>query len=211
VTRAGEEVRRACADKSWSAGRPAGRWLRRRVSPRTTYGLAGWALGGLWASVCLTSAEVFRRLRAAGEALPEAGVQYARFSLVGTSNALVDLGTMNLLLLIWPTRSPGMLVLYGLVALTMTNANSYLWNTLWTFKRRSRHSAKQVGMFAAQAALSIGVSTLVLWVVAHGLVAYANLPPLVGGNIAKLYSMLVGSTTSFFLLRYLVFRPRREV
>jgi undecaprenyl-diphosphatase len=25
--------------------------------------LAGWALGGVWASVCLTAAEVFRRLR----------------------------------------------------------------------------------------------------------------------------------------------------
>ena len=25
--------------------------------------LAGWALGGVWASICLTAAEVFRRLR----------------------------------------------------------------------------------------------------------------------------------------------------
>jgi undecaprenyl-diphosphatase len=25
--------------------------------------LGGWALGGVWASVCLTAAEVFRRLR----------------------------------------------------------------------------------------------------------------------------------------------------
>ena len=29
--------------------------------------LAGWALGGVWASVCLTAAELFRRLRASGE------------------------------------------------------------------------------------------------------------------------------------------------
>jgi len=28
--------------------------------------LAGWALGGVWASVCLTAAEVFRRLRENG-------------------------------------------------------------------------------------------------------------------------------------------------
>jgi undecaprenyl-diphosphatase len=25
--------------------------------------LAGWALGGVWASICLTAAEVYRRLR----------------------------------------------------------------------------------------------------------------------------------------------------
>src|SRR5919199_3457669 len=59
--------------------------------------LAGWALGGVWASVCLTAAEIFRRLRATGEPLPETGVKYAQFSLVGISNAMVDLGVLNLL------------------------------------------------------------------------------------------------------------------
>jgi membrane protein DedA with SNARE-associated domain/putative flippase GtrA len=170
--------------------------------------LAGWALGGLWASACLTAAETFRRLRATGEPLPEAGVKYAQFSLVGISNALVDLGVMNLLLLMHPTRSPETLVLFNLLALALTNANSYLWNTLWTFRHHARHDAKQVGAFGVQAALGIGVSSLVLWLVAHGLVAYANFPPLVGGNIAKLCSMLVGSSTSFLLLRFLVFRSK---
>jgi membrane-associated phospholipid phosphatase len=101
--------------------------------------LAGWALGGVWASVCLTAAEIFRRLQATGEPLPETGVKYAKFSLVGISNALVDLGVMNLLLLVHPTRSPEVLVGYNLVALALTNSNSYLWNTLWTFRHHARH------------------------------------------------------------------------
>jgi membrane protein DedA with SNARE-associated domain/putative flippase GtrA len=168
--------------------------------------LAGWALGGVWASVCLTAAEVFRLLRATGEPLPETGVKYAQFSLVGISNAMVDLGVLNLLLLIYPTRSPEILVLYNLVALSLTNANSYLWNTLWTFRHHARHDAKQVGAFGLQAAVGIGVSSIVLWLVAHGLVTYANFPPLIGGNVAKLTSMLVGSTTSFLLLRFFIFR-----
>jgi putative flippase GtrA len=171
--------------------------------------LAGWALGGVWASVCLTAAEVFRLLRATGEPLPETGVKYAQFSLVGISNAMVDLGVWNLLLLIYPTRSPELLVLYNLVALALTNANSYLWNTLWTFRDHARHDAKQVGAFGLQAVVGIGVSTIVLWLVAHGLVAYANFPPLVGGNIAKVCSMLVGSTTNFLFLHFLVFRPKK--
>jgi len=65
---------------------------------------------------------------------------------------------------------------------------------------------KQVGAFGLQAAVGIGVSTIVLWLVAHGLVAYANFPPLIGGNVAKLSSMLVGSTTSFLLLQFFIFR-----
>jgi membrane protein DedA with SNARE-associated domain/membrane-associated phospholipid phosphatase/putative flippase GtrA len=172
--------------------------------------LAGWALGGVWASICVTAAELFRRLRASGEQLPETGVKYAQVSLVGASNALVDLGTLNLLLLIWPTREPGLLVLYNLLALTLTNANSYLWNTLWTFKHHARHDARQVGMFAAQAALSIGVGSLVLWLVARGLVSYEALSPLVAGNAAKIVSMIVGSTTSFVILRFFVFRREKK-
>jgi membrane-associated phospholipid phosphatase len=172
--------------------------------------LAGCVLGGVWASICLTAAELYRRLRAEGKPLPETGVRYAQFSLVGASNALVDLGTLNLLLLIWPTRVPTVLVLFNLGALVLTNANSYLWNTLWTFRHHARHDARQVGMFALQAALGIGVGSLALWLVARGLVAYENLSPLVAGNAAKVVSMVVGSTTSFVLLRFFVFRRPKK-
>lgn len=92
--------------------------------------------------------------------------QYAKFSLVGVSNALVDIGVLNLLLLIDPTRAPGHLVLYNVAALSATNANSYLWNTLWTFKKRARHDTRQAGLFILQAVLGAGVSSLVLWLVA---------------------------------------------
>jgi putative flippase GtrA len=168
--------------------------------------LAGLALGGVWASICLTAAELFRRLREVGKPLPEAGVRYAQFSLVGASNALVDLGTLNLLLLLSPTRVPVILVLYNLLALTLTNANSYPWNTLWTFRHHARHNARQISMFAAQAALSVGLGSLVLWVVARGLVGYEGLSLVVAGNAAKIVSMVVGSTISFVLLRFFVFR-----
>ena len=172
--------------------------------------LAGWALGGAWASVCLTAAELLRRLREGGKPLSETGVRYARFSLVGASNALVDLGTLNLLLIMFPTRSPATLVLYNLLALVLTNANSYLWNTLWTFRHHARHDVRQVGLFALQAALSIGAGSLVLWLVARGLVAYEGLSPLVAGNAAKVVSMIVGSSTSFVILRYFVFRREEK-
>ena len=64
------------------------------------------------------------------EAKKQTGVKYAQFSLVGISNMLVDVGVLNLLLLVGPTRSPELLVLYNVGALILANANSYLWNTL---------------------------------------------------------------------------------
>jgi putative flippase GtrA len=140
------------------------------------------------------------------ESTKQTGVKYAQFSLVGVSNALVDLGVLNLLLLIAPTWDPELLVGFNIVALVVTNANSYLWNTLWTFRRQARHNAKQMSMFGAQALLNIGVANLVLWGLAYELVAHTDFSAQISGNVAKVGSMLVASTMSFLLLRIFVFR-----
>jgi putative flippase GtrA len=47
------------------------------------------------------------------ESQKQTGVKYAQFSAVGISNMLVDLGVLNLLLLLSPTRSPELLVVYN--------------------------------------------------------------------------------------------------
>ena len=143
------------------------------------------------------------------ESHKQTGVKYAQFSLVGASNTLVDVGVFNLLLLLWSTHSPGLLVAYNVAALVLANANSYLWNTLWTFRDRARHDAKQVSMFTAQGLLNIGVGSLLLWLTAHGLTAFTSLSPLVSGNVAKVASMVVASTMSFLFLRFFVFRSKK--
>jgi putative flippase GtrA len=102
-------------------------------------------------------------------------VKYAQFSAVGIFNMLVDVGVLNFLLLLGPTRSPELLVLYNVAALILANANSYLWNTLWIFKDQARHDAKQVGMFTAQGLFNVALGSALLWLAAHGLMAYTDL------------------------------------
>lgn len=129
--------------------------------------------------------------------------------MVGLGNAVVDFGTLNLLLWLWPTGDPVLLALYNTLALVLANANSYFWNTLWTFRRQSRHAdprQKRVG-FGAQALLNVGVNNGLFWVVT-GLLAGTSLPVVVGQNIAKFVSTLGASAFSFLALRYVVFRPR---
>jgi putative flippase GtrA len=138
----------------------------------------------------------------------ETGVKYAQFSLVGASNMLVDLGAFNLLLLLWSTHSPEMLVAYNVAALLLANANSYLWNTIWTFRDQARHDAKQVGMFTIQGLLNVGVGNALLWLVARGLQSSTDLSPLLSGDVAKAVSMVVASTMSFLFLRLFVFSPK---
>jgi putative flippase GtrA len=125
------------------------------------------------------------------ESQKQTGKKYAQFSAVGVSNMLVDVGALNLLLFLAPTGSPEVLVLYNVGALVLANANSYLWNTLWTFRDQARHDAKQAGMFTAR-----------------GLGAYTDLSPWVVGNVAKAVSTVTASTVSFLFLRLFVFRPK---
>jgi putative flippase GtrA len=139
----------------------------------------------------------------------QTGIKYAQFSLVGASNTLVDVGTFNVLLLLWPTHSAEMLVAYNVAALVLANANSYVLNTLWTFRDEARHDAKQVGLFTAQGLLNVGVGNALLWLVARVLASQTTLSPLVSGNVAKAISMVVASTLSFLFLRFFVFRPKK--
>jgi putative flippase GtrA len=140
--------------------------------------------------------------------LKHTSAKYAQFSAVGFSNMLVDVGVLNLLLLLAPTNSPGVLVLYNVVALVLANVNSYVWNTLWTFREQAEHDAKQVGLFTAQGLLNVAVGSALLWLAAHGLNAYTDLSPWLSGNAAKAISTVTASTMSFLFLRLFVFRRR---
>ncbi len=142
------------------------------------------------------------------ESQKQAGKKYAQFSAVGLSNMLVDVGALNLLLFLSPTGSPEVLVLFNLAALVLANANSYLWNTLWTFRDEASHDARQVGMFTAQGLLNVAVGSALLWLAAHGLKAHTDLSPWASGNVAKAFSTVTASTLSFLFLRLFVFRPK---
>lgn len=134
----------------------------------------------------------------------------AKFCVVGMANALVDFGTLNLLLWYWPAADPTRLALYNTLALVLANANSYLFNSVWTFREQTRRDGPRQGVsFVAQALLNIGVSNGLLWLAA-GLLADTALPLTVAHNLAKIISTVGASTFGFLAMRYVVFRPRRS-
>ncbi len=116
---------------------------------------------------------------------------------------------MNLFLWLAPTREPYLLTFYNGVAILAANANSYVWNTLWTFRGRAEHDLRQGVLFALQALVNIGVSNSLFWVLIHPLIVNTEIPTYLVGNVAKLASVLVASTISFFILRYVVFSRKR--
>ena len=146
-----------------------------------------------------------------GAKLKKGGVRFSKFTIVGFANAVVDIGTLNLFLLLAPTRDPSLLALYNGVALVLANLNSYFWNTRWTFRGRAqRRNPRQRLLFTLQALFNICISNGLFFLLIRPVLIYTDIPTYLAGNVAKLISVAVASTVSFFLLRYVVFsrKPR---
>jgi putative flippase GtrA len=141
--------------------------------------------------------------------LKSGSIRFTKFSTVGLSNAAVDIGVLNLFLWLQPTREVYLLVIFNGIALVLANTNSYVWNTLWTFRGRAEHDLRQGVLFALQALVNIGVSNSLFWALIHPLIVNTDIPTYLVGNVAKIASVLVASTISFFILRYVVFSRKR--
>lgn len=135
--------------------------------------------------------------------------QYAQFAVVGLINAVVDLGILNLLFWIWPTVDPVGLTVENSLAVALAITNSYLWNSRWTFARQADGSFRQLFLFIGQSLLNIAINDLALLLTA-GQVRQLHLGPAwVSVNLSKGVAMAFASSTSFLIMRLVVFRSKR--
>jgi putative flippase GtrA len=142
--------------------------------------------------------------------LKKGSVRFSKFTIVGFSNAVVDIGTLNLFLWLASTRDPSVLALYNGVALLLANVNSYVWNTRWTFRGRAkRNNFRQRALFGLQVLVNIAISNGLFWVMIRPVLIYTEVPAYLAGNVAKIISVVIASTMSFFFMRYVVFTRRR--
>ncbi len=142
--------------------------------------------------------------------LKKGSVRFSKFTVVGFSNAVVDIGTLNLFLWLASTRDPSVLALYNGVALLLANVNSYVWNTRWTFRGRAkRNNFRQRALFGLQVLVNIAISNGLFWVMIRPVLIYTEVPAYLAGNVAKIISVVIASTISFFFMRYVVFTRRR--
>ncbi|TMN22875.1 GtrA family protein [Lentibacillus cibarius] len=132
-------------------------------------------------------------------------MQFLQFGVIGFVNAGIDIGTLNLLLILFHTDNKGLLLLYNTIAYTLAVANSYYWNASITFKRSAKGSNRQRILFIVQGLISLGVNNLVFLGI-NELVQYIGINNWLGYNIAKGMAMFLSFLASFFMVKYFVFR-----
>lgn len=130
--------------------------------------------------------------------------QFARFCVVGTSNAVIDFGVLNAALAAFPTRTTVLLLVYNTVAVVLAATNSFIWNRRFTFRVRGPLRTSEVARFAVVAVGTAGLNDLVLLTLS-GLFPALMASGVLGANALKLGAILGAMALSFFGMRFWVF------
>jgi putative flippase GtrA len=155
-------------------------------------------------------AEILARLykeQSTGQTSGSALGQFARFCVVGTSNAVIDFGVLNAALAVFPTRATVLLLVYNTMAVVLAATNSFAWNRRFTFRVRGPLRAGEVVRFVVVAAGTAGLNDLVLLTLS-GLFPALMASGTLGANVLKLGAILGAMTLSFFGMRCWVFIDR---
>ena len=86
-------------------------------------------------------------------------VQLLKFVLIGASNTLLDLLVTFVLNAIF-----GVYYLAKIVGYACGIANSYFWNSRWTFREERRRDTREIVSFIAVNLITLGLSLLLQWI-----------------------------------------------
>jgi putative flippase GtrA len=130
--------------------------------------------------------------------------QVLRFGMVGGLNTIVDLLILNMLLLLFPTNSTRMILIFGAIAYSIGAVNSFLLNKYWTFGYRQRTSWREVARFVVTTLLGIGWSSIILWFASNALHPLL-INPTIWANVSKVIAIFGTVTINYLGMSLWVF------
>lgn len=143
-------------------------------------------------------------------------IQFIKFNLVGVLNTLVDFIVFQLLnlLLGWPAY------ISQVISYSCGVANSYIFNSRWTFRETRQKSVREVVLFIAVNLVSLGVSLGVMWLMknvfgvtnawaAERIPAFAQ-SFVTGDTVAKLIATVFSVIVNYIGNRLFVFNRKTE-
>ena len=86
-------------------------------------------------------------------------LQLIKFGLIGISNTLIDFLIASALNALF-----GIYYLAKIVGYACGIANSYFWNSRWTFREERRRDAREIVSFIAVNLVTLGLSLLLQWI-----------------------------------------------
>jgi putative flippase GtrA len=133
--------------------------------------------------------------------------QAAKFILVGALNTFVDLGILNILILISGISSGLFFSVFKGISFIVAVINSYFWNKYWTFKKKeSVAPGKEFGQFLAVSVIGFGINVGIASLVVNLIGPQFGLSEKIWANIGAIAATLSGMTWNFLGYKFIVFK-----
>lgn len=134
--------------------------------------------------------------------------KFVKFGEVGGLNWLVDLGVINLLVLVSGVAVGWMVVAYKAISFSVAVVNSYFWNKGWVFSdAQKQDQTKEAGKFLVASLIGLGFNAIVFAVIKFvGPSMYSGFTATQWVNVATIVASLSAMIFNFVLYKIWVFK-----
>jgi O-antigen/teichoic acid export membrane protein/putative flippase GtrA len=136
--------------------------------------------------------------------------QMLKFGIVGTFNAFVDIGILNLLSAATGTYSGKYIILFNLTSFGVAVTLSYIFNKRWTFRHHGRAHTKEIVQYFGIYTIGAGINTGIVFFITTFLSPLWGLSPHTWLNIAKLVAIPLASLWNFSAIRILFLKRKNS-
>ena len=132
--------------------------------------------------------------------------EFVKFFLVGVSNTFLDLGVLNLLILIFSFGSGIYYSLFKAISFLVAVSNSYFWNRSWVFESKGKDVKKEGMKFFLVSVGGLIVNVTIASLVVNLGGKILDLPFQILGNLGALGAVVGSMFWNFFGYKFFVFK-----
>lgn len=133
-------------------------------------------------------------------------LQVAKFAAVGGLNTLLDLGVLNVLILISGVATGYWYPMFKGISFVIANINSYFWNKHWTFGVSDSANIKEFSQFLTVSIIGFGINVSIASLIVNIIGAPENISPERWANIGALSATIISLVWNFIGYKFFVFK-----
>ena len=132
--------------------------------------------------------------------------QFGKFAAVGTLNTFLDLGILNLLMLVTGIYSGLFFTGFKAISFIVGTTNSYFWNKFWTFGSKLPVTISEYARFGAFTLVGIAINVTVASLVVNIIGIPSGIDPRIWANIGAIIAVFSAMFWNFLTYKKIVFK-----
>lgn len=132
--------------------------------------------------------------------------QLAKFVLVGVLNTVIDIGVLNLLILIFSIASGPFYSVFKGISFVLSVVNSYFWNKHWTFDKKTGKTEKEFIQFFIVSFIGFLINVSSASIIVNLVGPQFGLSASIWANVGAVGAAFCGMTWNFLGYKFIVFK-----